>query len=96
MVRLVRGRAVGWGISPDRAIALACAGVGLFTGVGLLSVVSGGNFLDYAALPLPLDPPAVRVVGSLTIEIGVALAVTGVFTLIFEALAGTGDEGPNG
>ncbi len=95
LVRLVRGRAVGWGISPDRAIALACAGVGLFTGVGLLSVVSGGNFLDYAALPLPLDPP-VRAVGSLAIEIGVALTVTGVLTLIFEALAGTGDEGAHG
>jgi len=34
----------------------------------------------------------VRAVGTLGIEIGVALAVTGVLTLIFDALAGMPDE----
>ena len=92
LVRLVRGPVGGWAIAPDHAIAMACAGVGLFTGVGMLCLVFGGNFLDYAALPLALESPAIRKAGSLAIEIGVAVAVTGVLTLIFEGLASGGDE----
>jgi multicomponent Na+:H+ antiporter subunit B len=60
--------------------------VGLFAGIGLLAMLFGGNYLDYGALPLPLQPEKIRFMGTLGIEIGVALAVTGVLVLIFDAL----------
>lgn len=86
LIQLVRGDEVGWGLSPTWALALACSGVGIFAGIGLVSIAFGGNYLDYSELPLDLEPAEVRAMGILGIEIGVALGVTGVLVLIFDAL----------
>ena len=91
LVKLVRGRPGRWEIGPRLALALACVGVGLFAGIGVLPLFFGGRFLDYAAPPWLEDPIAQRVLGTLGIEIGVALAVTGVLLLIFDALAAWGE-----
>jgi len=93
LVRLVRGRAGGWTLAPERALAFACAGLGIFIGVGLLGPIFGGNFLDYSALPLLLEAPRTRAAGSMAIEIGVAVTVTGVLTLIFDVLVEARDDG---
>ena len=50
LIQLVRGTATSWGLSPDWALVLACTGVGIFVGIGLLSLVFGGSYLDYGAL----------------------------------------------
>jgi len=92
LARLVHGRDARWGIRPRMALGLACAGAGFYMAIGLLGLLFQGNFLDYDMLPLPLNGAEVRAVGTLGIEIGVALAVTGVLTLIFDALAGMPDE----
>ena len=92
LARLVHGRDARWGIRPRLALGLACAGTSLYMAIGLLGLLFQGNFLDYGMLPLPLKVTEVRAVGTLGIEIGVALAVTGVLTLIFDALAGMPDE----
>ena len=92
LARLVHGRDARWGIRPRLALGLACAGTSLYMAIGLLGLLFQGNFLDYGMLPLPLKVTEVRAVGTLGIEIGVALAVTGVLTLIFDALAGMSDE----
>ena len=92
LARLVHGRDARWGIRPRLALGLACAGTSLYMAIGLLGLLFQGNFLDYGVLPLPLKVTEVRAVGTLGIEIGVALAVTGVLTLIFDALAGMSDE----
>lgn len=86
LIQLVRGDEVGWGLSPTWALALACSGVGIFAGIGLVSIAFGRNYLDYSGLPLDLEPAEVRAMGILGIEIGVALGVTGVLVLIFDAL----------
>ncbi len=86
LIRMVRGEDDAWGLDRTRAAILACCGVGLFAGIGLFSLVFGGVYLDYGALPLPLKPEKIRFMGSLGIEIGVAMAVTGVLVLIFDAL----------
>ena len=86
LIQLVRGDAVGWGLSPAWALVLACSGVGVFAGIGLVSIAFGGNYLDYGGLPLDLEPAEVRAMGILGIEIGVALGVTGVLVLIFDTL----------
>ena len=92
LIQLVEGNAVSWGLSQTWALTVACAGVGIFAGIGLLSVVFGGNYLDYSQLPLDIEPAEVRAMGILGIEIGVALGVTGVLVLIFDALAAGGPQ----
>jgi len=87
MLRLVRGGGTGSGLSSRGAMTLACAGPLIYGGIGIGSLFSGGNFLDYGVLPLPMDPVQVRVIGTLGIEAGVMLGVTGVLVLIFDVLA---------
>lgn len=86
LVRLVRGTEVTWGLGRNGALGLASAGLVVYAGIGLLSLAFGGNYLDYGVLPLPMDPAHVREAGSFGIEVGVALGVTGVMVLIFDAL----------
>ena len=92
LVKLVRGRPGGWDIGPRAALTLACTGVAIFAGIGFVPMVYRGNYLDYDAPPLLSDPVAERVVGTLGIEIGVALAVAGVILLVFDSLVGWGEE----
>ena len=92
LIQLVRGNAVSWGLSHAWALTVACAGVGLFAGIGLLSVAFGGNYLDYSELPLDIEPAEKHAMGILGVEIGVALGVTGALVLIFDALAARGPQ----
>ena len=91
LLRLVRGRPLASGFSSHDAFILACAGPLLYGGIGFTSVLFGGNFLDYGALPLPMDPVQVRVIGTLGIETGVMAGVAGVLVLIFDSLAAWDD-----
>ena len=94
LLRLVQSRERESAFTSHNALTLACAGPLLYGGIGVASLLFGGNFLDYGALPLPLDPVEVRVIGTLGIETGVMLGVTGVLVLIFDMLAswdGAGD-----
>ena len=86
LVRLVRGRAMPYGLNPRVALSLASVGPATYGAIGLVALLSGGNFLDYGALPLPGEPAAVRALGTLGIEIGVTLGVTGVILVIFDVL----------
>lgn len=88
VVRLVRGSDVGWGIDPRAALTLATSGVAIYAGIGVLGILFGGTFLDYGALPLPLEGGALRAMGSFGVEVGVALGVTGVLVLVFQMLVG--------
>ena len=54
--------------------------------IGFLSLFFGGSYLDYGVLPLPFPSSTIRTIGTLGIEIGVALTVTGVLLLVFEML----------
>jgi hypothetical protein len=70
---------------------LSVVGVVVFAGTGLLSLLLGGrSFLDYSALahlpwPMP-DGAATRAIGTLTIEIGVAMTVMGVMITLYDDL----------
>ena len=91
LVRLVRGQHVHWGLTRYAALRLACSGVLVYAGIGMLSLFCAGNYLDYGVLPLPLPTATVRSLGTLGIEIGVAMGVTGVLVLIFDALTAWGE-----
>ena len=92
LIRLVRGHGSKWG--PDRtgALRLACCGVGLYAVIGFLSLFCAGSYLDYGVLPLPFATAKVRAMGTLGIEIGVTMGVTGVLVLIFDTLTAWGEE----
>ncbi len=91
LLRVVRGRQTASGFSSNDAFMLACAGPLLYGGIGFTCLLFGGNFLDYGALPLPIDPVQVRVIGTLGIEAGVMGGVAGVLVLIFDTLAAWDD-----
>jgi multicomponent Na+:H+ antiporter subunit B len=60
---------------------LAATGVLLYGGVGVVSLLKGGNFLDYNVLAA--DPVGGQHLGILLIELGVGLTVAAVMVIIF-------------
>ncbi len=62
-------------------ILLAAVGVLIYGGVGVVSMLKGGNFLDYNVLAD--DPVAGQHLGILLIELGVGCAVASVMVIIF-------------
>ena len=75
-------------IAPGVVLAVAALGVLLFTGVGVVSMLLGANFLDYDVLAA--QPVAGQHLGILLVELGVGLTVTSVMILLFYAFAGDG------
>ncbi len=62
-------------------------GLLIYGGTGLVALLSGGMYLDYAYLPIPgLSAADKRYLGILLVEVGVALGVFGVLVAIFDRL----------
>lgn len=68
--------------------ALMALGVLLFAGVGVASMLLGGNFLDYDYLAA--DPVDGQHLGILLVELGVGITVASVMISVFFAFAGRG------
>ncbi|MBT8434513.1 MAG: Na(+)/H(+) antiporter subunit B [Gammaproteobacteria bacterium] len=68
---------------------LAATGVLLYGGVGVVSMLNGGNFLDYNVLAG--DPVAGQHLGILLIEFGVGCTVASVMVIIFFNFSGRRD-----
>src|SRR5690625_5101046 len=67
---------------------LAMLDVAIYLGTGLLSILLGGNFLDYSFLPIPgMDTEWLRYTGILIIEVGIGLAVMATFIMIYDNMA---------
>ncbi len=88
LVQLVQDPNPRWGLGRDAAVVFACLGTFMYAGIGLLTMAWGGNMLDYGVLPLGEVEAEVRALGTLGIEIGVTMAVMGVFVVIFNLLRG--------
>ena len=66
---------------------LGAIGLLIYGGSGLVTLLWGGMYLDYVHLPIPgVSDAALRYIGILIVEIGVALAVFGVLFSIFDYL----------
>jgi multicomponent Na+:H+ antiporter subunit B len=85
-------------LSPRMVVPLVVLG-GLITfGIGVVPVITGGNFLDYGALPLPqqdghvLPHFTLRSIGILVFELGITITVMAVMVTIFDYLAGHPDD----
>lgn len=63
-------------------------GVIIFAGTGVVTMMLGGNFLDYDMLAA--DPVKGQHLGIIIIELGVLISVTGTMLAIFYAFAGRG------
>ncbi len=70
-------------------VVLVPIGVLIYAGVGVATMVLGGDFLDYDELN-PADPSSGQVTGILLIEIGVGITVAAVMVAIFYALVRRG------
>lgn len=88
--RLYLGKAVSYRkFPPTLAIVVAAVGMLIFGISGMIPLVTGGSFLDYAYLPIPwVSGAELRSLGILIVEIGIGLAVFGTLVLIFDNLAG--------
>ena len=69
--------------------ALLPAGVLLYGGTGVYSLLAGYNFLDYTAID-PSNPAHGQHLGILLVELGVGLTVAGTMLVLFYAFAGRG------
>jgi len=56
--------------------------------IGILGIVTGGNFFQYSPLPLPFDIATIHAIAITCVEIGIGIAVMGMMFLIFLAVAG--------
>ena len=74
-------------IVPSRLTdVLAAAGVLLYAGVGVTTMLLGGNFLDYTMLK-PSDPGAAQAWGMTLVEMGVGITVASVMLTLFREFA---------
>ncbi len=77
-------------VMPPRVlVVLMPLGVLLYAGVGVASLVMGGEFLNYNSL-LPAHPVHGQHYGILLVELGVGISVAAVMMSIFLAFAGRG------
>ena len=73
-------------VPPEVVRAVAALGVLLYTGVGVVAMLLGANFLDYDVLAA--HPVAGQHLGILLVELGVGLTVTAVMIVLFYAFTG--------
>ncbi len=66
---------------------LASTGVLIYAGTGVVTMLMGGNFLDYDLLAL--NPIEGQHIGMMLIELGVGITVSAVMLMIFFAFAGS-------
>lgn len=77
-------------IPPYMLRILASLGVVIYAGVGLASLLLGGNYLDYSVLAS--TQIAGQHLGILLVELGVGITVSAVMLIIYFAFAGRGRE----
>ena len=73
--------------SPAAMMTLAAIGVLIYAGVGVVTLIAGGNFLEYSVLDSH-DPAHGQHLGIMLIELGVGITVFAVMLTIFYAFAG--------
>ncbi|MEC9369641.1 MAG: Na(+)/H(+) antiporter subunit B [Pseudomonadota bacterium] len=76
-------------IVPQRVVELMVpAGVAIYAGVGVVSLMLGGEYINYSVLAR--DPAHGQEYGIIMVEIGVLVTVAGTMTSIFYAFVGRG------
>ena len=77
-------------VAPARMIELLIAtGVLVFAGTGVVTMLLGGNFLEYGVMT-PSDAAKGQHYGILVVELGVGMTVAAVMIAVYSAFAGRG------
>ena len=78
--------------SIERCMIVAALGIVIYGGIGLLSMMLGGEFLDYAELErvLPVSREMARYHAMLGVEIGVGFTVTAIMFALYANLSSEG------
>ena len=84
--RIIEGEQAIFNISGDTALILAGIGALIFGAIGVVSILAGGNMLQYEYLPVALEPKNLHTLGIVGVEIGVTLCVMATIIAIFDAL----------
>ena len=88
---LLEGESAALMAVPRRVLlGMAAGGAILYSGVGIASLLMGGNFLDYSVLHS--NPVTGQQLGIIVIEAGVGITVTGALLSIFHAFAARGQR----
>ncbi|MGM0610564.1 MAG: Na(+)/H(+) antiporter subunit B [Thermodesulfobacteriota bacterium] len=77
----------------EKILGLLCAlGVIIYSGIGIVCMLLGGNFLDYSRLTaiLPVQEPHIRALGMLGVEIGVGFTVMAAMVILYANIASEG------
>lgn len=69
-----------------RSAAVAGVGPFIYALCGVLSLIGGGLFLEYAKIPLPIEVAELHSFGILMVEIGVTIGVMGTIITILNAI----------
>ena len=78
-------------VAPPRLVeSLIALGVLIYAGTGVVTMLRGGNFLEYGWLGDPHHPAHGQHLGILLVELGVGIAVGAVMITIFYAFASRG------
>ncbi len=81
-------------VSSKFTVALCGLGALIFAGTGLVSILYGGDFMDYHYLPFPgLEAADLRYYGILLIEVGIVMAVMTGLIAIYDDLLGISHAG---
>lgn len=75
-------------VMPATVHVLAAMGALLYIGVGIVTLLSGGHFLEYKVLAS--SPQTGETIGIMLIELGVGITVGAVIVTLFYAFAGRG------
>ena len=76
-------------VSPSILRLLTASGLLLFAGVGMVTMLLGGHYLDYDTLAQ--NPLHGQHLGIFLVELGVGITVAAVMITVFLAFAGRGD-----
>ena len=95
LVRLALGNRAALRIPQGLLVWLACIGLGIYMFGGVLPLILGANFLDYAPIPVEWynqfagEHRTARAMGILIIEVGVFFGVAAVLVLIYDLITGS-------
>ncbi len=70
----------------ERSAALGGVGTFIYAFTGILCMIGGGLFLEYEALPLPVDVLEKHSIGILLVEVGVTICVMSTIITILNAI----------
>lgn len=76
-------------LPPEVLRFLASAGILIYAGTGIATMLMGGNFLDYDLLS-SLEPTDGQHLGIMLIELGVGITVSSVMLMMYYAFASKG------